>query len=681
MICIFILCCIVPLISANPLAKLLLQTRSNSNQNGFNNVPYNLPIPANNIQSYIPPNIIQNPVNYCPCNQPYGSQNGLPVQIKVEGTNKSFLNKILANPMFQSILDPNGNNFNLDNNNFAPQGNNGQKPNVINNYYIIPPECAQDNDKGIEMIKNLIENKTVVSRNVEKRKNNANERKNVPRPQNKQNHEIEKPKANKRVQNGEHGHKTRINDNTQPKREKSKKKKKNGIQRGSATTTHDRNISKNKKISNSKSNNENLPHRKNIASNRTSSHNNGTRKRKNPKTKLENDNQIANDKLSIKSNLESPDVLDNVNGKLKKKQTKVISYTHPRDENVINDIHEKFPGIPKDVINKLLRYLRRQNKIQRLCNRDDLKISTVKNNKENIKTDSDIRKTIKDKSRNSENLALSSTTDHILDKYTPADIKVSNSTYVSSLEGDLNQRENNETVQTFFYKPSTEVVEMTTNKITEIPTRIKEIAVLDTENDMNDYYPDFRFDKMYTSEDDYIRSLRNDKFYYTTDRNIYDINKSTEIYYEPYKLATPKKELQSEEFEDTLNNPIKYYENYDDEALNSFSSEEVEFQTPPFLENPDFETKPVVKYFGDETPTYTYQVSKNDNLNVKSSTYSNAKSIVPLKEKPRSDNIETVFAGSKVAKYGQPQNVADDNLDKNDNSDTVVVYARSMSDS
>ncbi|XP_026316232.1 uncharacterized protein LOC113227510 [Hyposmocoma kahamanoa] len=142
-------------------------------------------------------------------------------------------------------------------------------------------------------------------------------------------------------------------------------------------------------------------------------------------------------------------------------------------------------------------------------------------------------------------------------------------------------------------------------------------------NGVDDYYPDFTVDNhayfLNSMEDVDLENLE-DRYHYTTDRNL-----------------SPKIEQTTEA--------------------------KVQFRTPPTLEKPDFETKKIEsRKTNSEDTIYKPEFTNKDIHHNKVSTYSNTKTPqYNLKEKPsrnisgklsESRKIETVFANSKVIKYG-----------------------------
>lgn len=153
-------------------------------------------------------------------------------------------------------------------------------------------------------------------------------------------------------------------------------------------------------------------------------------------------------------------------------------------------------------------------------------------------------------------------------------------------------------------------------------------------NGVDDYYSDFTVDNhpyFLTSMEDVDLESLDDRYHYTTDRNL-----------------SPKIEETTED--------------------------KVQFKTPPTLEKPDFETKKIeTRKTNVENAKYKPVFTSKDINNIKVSTYSNTKTPqYNIKEKPLKNvsgklpenrNIETVFANSKVIKYGSNHDDITSNLE------------------
>ncbi|CAH1642905.1 unnamed protein product [Spodoptera littoralis] len=146
---------------------------------------------------------------------------------------------------------------------------------------------------------------------------------------------------------------------------------------------------------------------------------------------------------------------------------------------------------------------------------------------------------------------------------------------------------------------------------------------------IDDYYPLFTDNAAYTANNRevYVQHLGDTKYYYTIDKN------------NPEGFGLPGHVTKE------YNHNKKY-----DEIENIRPKEDiVQFRTPPLLEAPDFETRKV------EIAEVNPEAYYNRDDNPKTSTYSPVKHTEVKKNglnTAEDKNIETLFAKSKVAKYG-----------------------------
>ncbi|XP_035455097.2 homeobox protein 4-like [Spodoptera frugiperda] len=149
---------------------------------------------------------------------------------------------------------------------------------------------------------------------------------------------------------------------------------------------------------------------------------------------------------------------------------------------------------------------------------------------------------------------------------------------------------------------------------------------------IDDYYPLFTDNAAYTANNRevYVKHMGDIKYYYTIDKN------------DPERFGLPGIKAKG------YNTNKKYDEIEGIDAKDETKEEIVQFQTPPLLETPDFETRKVE--IAEINPDAYY----NKEEYPKTSTYSPAKHTEVKKNglNTAEDKIETVFARSKVAKYG-----------------------------
>lgn len=234
-------------------------------------------------------------------------------------------------------------------------------------------------------------------------------------------------------------------------------------------------------------------------------------------------------------------------------------------------------------------------------------------------------------------------------------------------------------------------------------------------NNLDDYYPDFTVDNhayfLSSMEDAHLKNLE-ERYHYTTDRSLdkfaelneesrtFEQNKNKNKY---VRDPTAEKSI----FEYITTDRGKFKDGFTFETttpkIEHTTEAKVQFRTPPTLEKPDFETKIInsrITNFEDiiYKPEFTQK-----NVNDKVSTYSNTKTPqYNHKEKtsknisgklPESQNIETVFANSKVVKYGSNhEDVTEANRPKNgkkerdqdryvkmaNDGDSTIVFAKTV---
>lgn len=234
-------------------------------------------------------------------------------------------------------------------------------------------------------------------------------------------------------------------------------------------------------------------------------------------------------------------------------------------------------------------------------------------------------------------------------------------------------------------------------------------------NSVDDYYPDFTVDNhayfLSSNEDVHLENLE-DRYHYTTDRNLQFAEGNRER--RTFKGNNNKNKFiknsiaERNLFEYITTERGKHKAIYSETERTTEAT--VQFRTPPSLEKPDFETKKVDSRQTSVEDTIYTPVYTNKDVTYKVSTYSSTKKpLYNLTEKPSKNvsdklpetrKIETVFANSKVVKYGSNhdddtsnlEGVTDTNIpinskkERDDNrdikmpsdSDKTVVYATSI---
>lgn len=171
----------------------------------------------------------------------------------------------------------------------------------------------------------------------------------------------------------------------------------------------------------------------------------------------------------------------------------------------------------------------------------------------------------------------------------------------------------------------------------------------------DDYYPQFTDNA--NNKENYIKAIDNDKYYYATDEEI----KNSDI--------LPERKIKDYEIS-------KQYDDIEERLLKIEDSDnEIEFKTPPTLEKPDFETRPITK--SEMRPEIYYKKEESHRyVGDKSIEIKQKANFKPAKE------LETVYAKPKVVKYGAKIN-SEERI-KGDWSDSVTfdgltyVFAKPM---
>ncbi|CAH0717132.1 unnamed protein product, partial [Brenthis ino] len=195
------------------------------------------------------------------------------------------------------------------------------------------------------------------------------------------------------------------------------------------------------------------------------------------------------------------------------------------------------------------------------------------------------------------------------------------------------------------------------------------------DNDIfDDYYPDFTSDSIYLSKEDHDWNFH-DRHYYTSDNNA---EMSTERRrYEP----NARRSLEKKQFDTTETVPKHNSDNIREmKAL----TEETNFKTPPGLEFPDFKTEMINKNKYSPKTDINFQPNANNNYQSdKISAFSNVKTSGNKNNNILDNTVETVYARSKVVKYGgsephekisrKSSNINKNNNVTNNDKATIIV--------
>ncbi|XP_064075563.1 MATH and LRR domain-containing protein PFE0570w-like [Vanessa tameamea] len=204
------------------------------------------------------------------------------------------------------------------------------------------------------------------------------------------------------------------------------------------------------------------------------------------------------------------------------------------------------------------------------------------------------------------------------------------------------------------------------------------IPFFDDNDVFDEYYPDFTSDNIYLSKEDYELNNFHDRYYYASD-NKAEMSREKRKY-EHVKGKKMRKSNDAHNNKQTVKNTKdkKNTQQHKDTLKDKENSSEVKFRIPPPLEFPDFKTEMVNKDRDD--PRIQDEHNKNEHKNDMS------------KDVDHDNQVETVFAHSKVVKYGAPPNTEETalfnltptNIDDDEkilfsrDGDTTVVIARSL---
>ncbi|XP_045457479.1 uncharacterized protein LOC123667682 [Melitaea cinxia] len=202
----------------------------------------------------------------------------------------------------------------------------------------------------------------------------------------------------------------------------------------------------------------------------------------------------------------------------------------------------------------------------------------------------------------------------------------------------------------------------------------------------DEYYPDFTSDKTYLSKEEYEYNFH-DRHYYNSDNKA-----EMSIESRRYEHIDGRN---SKHFDDVTDDVITRHDKNSKQNKNHKSnilSSELEFRTPPPLLFPDFKTEMINRDSFTSRSEY-HQVDNDENYSDSRHHYKipfyDLKESKPL-ELDNKNQVETVFAHSKVIKYGNTPNKEDissiaskttRNDDKNlfsTDGKTTVIIARSL---
>ncbi|CAB3241611.1 unnamed protein product [Arctia plantaginis] len=626
-------------VSANNVIPV--QTYPIYQQNGFINPPTNQPI---NIQPYTPSVTTQNQLQQ--------------LNISPSSIKQALLNKLLTGSSAQMILNPNTQNYDMYSYNFL---NNQTPRNFVNNNVLLPTEDWKDrtndiNDKISRDSKsrerlNRANNKKIKSKRsqndaIEDSQKHTVKDINKTQKKSKRNRNIQNPKHISVLENGESKNKTTKN--------RSRKRKEQ-------TTENpvDKNNEKSAKL---------------------------RRRKKKPKTNNMKNDELENQFNDVTSKYKESIDLDITQDGRDNENRKTRNSKHE-----VNDVLKSYPNSPQEITNHFLTNLNQlnnplmsnwfahyENLYQSLLSQPIIvPESTPKRRRKHKKNK---------KRKNAQNRNSTVNTKSVNSNKFDKDF-VSTDLY------------SNPIVESFkSFETSDRNMKYTSNEIFQDGYSINEFEdKYDPgyyEGYIDDYYPLFMDSAAYTANNKEIilKNLNEHKYYYVTDKvetttpklnqkhqkSSYDVSESAPNDFEIFKRTYEEVEKES------IRNAYK--QNFEKQF-----EEEIRFQSPPFLESPDFETRKIDKSEIQTTQAFDDKVGRyvgDKSFSAKTANFNGAKK---NGIQPQTKDIETVYAKSKVVAYGtvyipeEDTSTAgqwEDNLTGNiyQNGGTTYILAKSVDD-
>lgn len=582
--------------------------------------------------------------------------NILPSSIK-----QALLNKLLAGSSAQLIWNPNTQNYDVYSYNAL---NNPIPGNFYTNNVLVPTEHLPDrtNDINDNIPKDSKGKKHSKRAKKKKRKSKINQNSAKPNENDAQKHSVKetnknhkKNKRNKSIQDFE---KIRVLENEESKNKTTRKSKR--IEQITENPI-DKNIEKSVKLRRRKK-----------------------KSKKNKMKKNESENLLTDFTSRYDENIDLDITQDGKNNENRKTRN---------SKHEVNNIIKSYPNTPQDITNNFLTNLNQlnnpllsnwfahyENLYQSLSNKPTIVTESTPKRKRKHK-----RKKNK-KKKNAQNR---------------------NSTAITK-SGSSNTSENNFIATDLYSDPIVESfksfetsdrnMKYTSNEIFQDGYSINEFEDKYGpgyyESYIDDYYPQFTDSAAYTANNKEIilKNLNDQKYYYVSDS---------------IETTTPKikQEHQKSSINISENAPNDFgmmkrtYEEVEKETIrNAYKEnfekhfeEEIRFQSPPFLESPDFETRKIDKSEIQATQVTDDHVSRyvgDKSFTAKTANLNGAKK---NGIQPQTKDIETVYANSKVVAYG-PVYIPEEDASSADswenhftsniyqNGDTTYVLAQSIDD-
>ncbi|CAH2083854.1 unnamed protein product [Euphydryas editha] len=214
---------------------------------------------------------------------------------------------------------------------------------------------------------------------------------------------------------------------------------------------------------------------------------------------------------------------------------------------------------------------------------------------------------------------------------------------------------------------------------------------VDSNEVIDDYYPDFRADNIYLSKEEYEYNFH-DRHYYNSDNKAEMSIERSRYEHIDGKNLKHFNDVINDVTDKHVNKKSKQKKNH---VNNMQISSELEFRTPPPLQFPDFKTEMINRDQFTSRSEIHDQPDESDNENDRDRAYHYQTPIYAVKESNDLDlnhknGVETVYAHSKVIKYGSTPSVeekltvnsketknGDKNLFSTDGKTTVII-ARSL---
>ncbi|XP_050358747.1 uncharacterized protein LOC126779041 [Nymphalis io] len=205
----------------------------------------------------------------------------------------------------------------------------------------------------------------------------------------------------------------------------------------------------------------------------------------------------------------------------------------------------------------------------------------------------------------------------------------------------------------------------------------EDIPFLNDNDVIDEYYPDFTSDNLYLSKEDYEYNNFHDRYYYASDNKAKMSREKRRYEHVKGKKLRKSDDVHNKKQEVNNIKGKKSIQRHKDTLKDKENPSETKFHTPPPLEFPDFKTEMVNK--------------DRDNPRKENEHIQNERQSEISKNLDHDNEVETVFAHSKVVKYGASPNtqeatlfdftqtnIGDEKIIFSRDGDTTVIIARSL---